>query len=120
MLLRIALVVLTISTGGFMLADGIRNLTTGTYFGRNLGPWSVLVNSTGLDPQHFGMVFTLLGLAWLVALAGLLLRAEWGIPSAVTVGIATLWYLPVGTFFALLYLALVVSQRRALGPDHKA
>ncbi len=51
--IRIALVVLTLSTGGFMLVDGIRYLDTGTYFVPSLGPWSVFVSSTGLDPRHF-------------------------------------------------------------------
>jgi hypothetical protein len=110
--LKILLAFLTLSVGGFMVIDGVRNLLTGTYFGSSLGPWSKLVSAAGLDPQHFGLVFTLLGLAWFAALAGLFVRARWGVPVAACVGIATLWYVPIGTLFALGYLALVLWKRR--------
>ncbi len=110
------LVLLTVSTGGFMLVDGSRNLLTGTYFGGTLGPWSLLVRGVGLDPQHFGIVFVALGLAWFGGLAGLLLRARWAVPTALVVGLATLWYVPVGTLFALLFVVLLVWRRRDLRP----
>jgi hypothetical protein len=112
--LKVALAFITVSVGGFMLIDGVRNLLTGTYFGSSLGPWSKLVSAAGFDPQHFGLVFSLLGLVWFAALAGLFMRARWGVPVAVCVGIATLWYAPVGTLFALVYLALVIWQRKEL------
>ena len=82
-----ALVLLTISVGGFMLVDGTRNLLTGTYFGPSLGPWSYLVKSAGIDPQHFGAVFVILGVAWFVALAGLLTRQGWSTPAAAAVAV---------------------------------
>lgn len=97
-----------------MLADGVRNLLTGTYFGGGaLGPWSGLVAATGLDPHHFGAVFTLLGLAWLVAVAGLLARAPWGWWASVAIGVLTLWYTPVGTVLAVVWLVLLVLFTRA-------
>ena len=97
-----------------MLIDGVRNLLTGTYFGSGLGSWSGLVRAVGLDPQHFGLVFVVLGLAWFAALAGLLMRARWGVPGAIGTGIATLWYAPVGTVLAIAYLAVVAWQRKEL------
>jgi hypothetical protein len=109
---RLLLAAIGLSTGGFMLADGTRNLLTGTYFGGGqLGPWSLLVAAAGLDPRHLGAVFVLLGLAWLAALAGLLARRRWGWPVAVAVGAGTLWYVPVGTVFAAAWLALLVWRR---------
>ncbi len=102
MALRLALIVIALPTGGFMLADGSRNLLTGTYFGGGqLGPWSLLVSAAGLDPRHLGAVFVLAGAAWLVALAGLLSRRRWGWPAGIAVAVGTLWYLPVGTVFAM-------------------
>ena len=112
--LKVALAIITISVGGFMVIDGGRNVLTGTYFGPSLGPWSVLVKATGLDPQHFGVVFLVLGLAWFGALAGLLTRAAWGVPLALLVAILTLWYLPVGTAVSMLYFAIVIWQRQKL------
>jgi hypothetical protein len=111
-LLRAALVVVALAQGGFMLADGLRNLLTGTYFGGGaLGPWSALVARAGLDPHHFGAVFAVLGLLWLVALAGLLAGAPWAPWLALAVGVLTLWYVPVGTVLALVWLGLLLLMR---------
>jgi len=92
----------------------VRNLLTGTYFGGGaLGPWSGIVAATGLDPHHFGAVFVVLGLAWLVALAGLLAGASWGWWASLAVGVLTLWYMPVGTVLAVVWLGLLVLFTRA-------
>ena len=104
---KVALVVITVSVGGFMLADGTRNLLTGTYFGPSLGPWSALVRAAGFDPQHFGAVFVALGIAWFGALAGLLTRVRFAHVAATAVGVLTLWYLPVGTVLSAVYLVVV-------------
>ena len=103
-----------------MLVDGTRNLLTGTYFGPSLGPWSYLVKSAGFDAQHFGTVFVILGIAWFVALAGLLTRQGWSTPAAVAVAVLTLWYLPVGTALSIVYLFVVLTTRPGLAtrPNH--
>ena len=113
MIRKVALAIIAVSTGGFMLVDGVRKLLSGTYFGPSLGPWSAVVRAAGFDPQHFGAVFAVLGAAWLVALAGLLTRAWWGAPAAIGVGVLTLWYLPVGTLFSIVFLGLVAWGFRA-------
>jgi hypothetical protein len=113
-LLRVGLVLVAIAQGGFMLADGVRNLLIGTYFGGGaLGPWSSLVAATGLDPRHFGAAFVLLGLGWLVAVTGLLAGARWGWWTSLAVGVLTLWYMPVGTVLAVVWLGLLVLFTRA-------
>ncbi len=112
MALRLALIAIALGPGGFMLADGTRNLLAGTYSGGGqLGPWSLLVTAAGIDSRHFGAVFVLFGLAWLAALAGLLTRRRWAWPAGVAIGVGTLWYVPVGTLFALAWLALLVWRR---------
>jgi hypothetical protein len=114
MLLRVGLLLVAVAEGGFMLADGVRNLLTGTYFGGGaLGPWSGLVAAAGLDPHHFGVVFAVLGLAWLVAVTGLLTGASWGWWASFAVGVLTLWYMPVGTVLAVVWLGLLVLFTRA-------
>ena len=118
---RAILVALALSVGGFMLLDGSRNLATGTYFGGGrLGPWSRLVSSAGFDPLHFGLAFVLLGLAWLVALAGLLGRRRWAWWTGLAVAVLSLWYLPVGTVLALAWIGLLVRRRRDLAPADAA
>jgi hypothetical protein len=112
--LRILLVIVAVAEGGFMLADGVRNLLTGSYFGGGaLGPWSGLVAAIGLDPRHFGAVFLVLGLAWLVAVIGLLTGVPWGWWASLAVGVLTLWYMPVGTVLAVVWLGLLVLFTRA-------
>lgn len=107
MVRKLVLIFLCLSVGGFILLDGTRNLLTGTYFGAGLGPWSALVRAAGFDPRHFGAVFALLGLAWFAATAGLLTRRTWARPAASAVGVLTLWYIPVGTVLALVYLVAI-------------
>ena len=121
MIRKVALILLTLSVGGYMLVDGTRNVLTGTYFGPSLGPWSTLVRAVGIDPQHFGGVFVVLGLAWFAALAGLLARQWWGVGAASAVGVLTLWYLPVGTVLSAVYLAVVLttSSRDKPAATHK-
>ena len=114
MILKAILAVITIVVGGFMLLDGTRKILTGSYFGGSLGPWSRLVSRAGFDPHRFGPVFAVLGLAWFVALAGLLLRTRWGWPAALLIAIATLWYLPIGTLLSLIYAGLLLWQRKRL------
>ena len=117
MLRRLALIGIALSTGGFLLVDGARNVLTGTYFGGGrLGPWSLLIAAVGLDPHHFGAVFAVLGAAWLAALAGLLAHRRWGWPAGLAVGACTLLYLPVGTVFAVAWLALLLWRRQDLAP----
>jgi len=107
--------VIALAEGGFMVADGIRNLLTGTYFGGGaLGPWSGLLTAVGLDPTHFGAAFLLLGLAWLAALAGLLAGARWAWRGGLAAGVLTLWYLPLGTALAAAWIALLVWRRADL------
>ena len=115
MALRLGLLAIGLAEGGFMVADGARNLLTGTYFGGGaLGPWSRLVTAVGLDPAHFGAAFLLLGLAWFAVLAGLLAGARWAWRGGLTVGVLTLWYLPVGTVLAVVWIALLVWRRADL------
>ena len=108
------MVVIALAEGGFMLADGVRNVLTGTYFGGGaLGPWSLLVSKAGLDPHQFGPVFVALSLLWLVALAALLARASWAPWAGLAAGVLTLWYVPFGAALALAWLALLLLLTRA-------
>jgi hypothetical protein len=112
----VLLVLLALSTGGWQVVDGIRVLRTGRYFGPPTpGPWRHLVSAVGVDPFDMGVPFVILGAAWLVTPAALLLTgspvAWWAL---LVTAVATLWYLPVGTLFALLTIAVLVISRQTL------
>lgn len=113
MLVRWALGVVAFVVGGWMVADGVRVLRTGAYFGPPTpGPWRHVVSAVGLDPFSIGPVFVGLGIAWLAAYAWLLAaggRAAWW--ACVAVAALTAWYLPVGTLLSLVALVLLVANR---------
>jgi len=111
---RVVLLV-SLITGAWMMIDGVYNLVTGRYIGGTVGPWSRLVSSVGLHPQHLGLVFVIFGLAWGVALAGFRQGAGWGWWAEVAVSVATLWYLWIGTLLSVVCLLLLLRQRPRRG-----
>jgi hypothetical protein len=115
MSVKVILSLIALLVGGWMIFDGVHVLTRGRYFGpEKPGPWSDVVAAVGLDPFGFGVTFIVLGLLWLLSLAAVLLRPRHGWYAALLVAILTLWYLPVGTILALLYVALLFVYRRKL------
>ena len=115
---RIAVILIALLMGLWLLFDGSRALLKGDYVtpqtGPNagqLGPWSLVARAVGLDPRST-MVKALhltLGLAWLGALGLSSLRpaAGWWALAACAVG--TLWYLPLGTLLSLVELGLLLT-----------
>ncbi len=91
---------------GWMLFDGIRALTTGTYFSfgegasaGTLGPWAGLVEAVGIDPESTAMkfVFVAYGAIYLWVAFAYLRRYRWARTALTVVAILGLWYLPFGT-----------------------
>ena len=100
-------------TGGWMLVDGSHVLLTGVYLGpKKPGPWSDLVASLGINPFHLGVPFLMLGGLWLLFLVAMLFRQHWAWYGAILTAIATLWYLPIGTAGAVVYLLLLFTSFR--------
>jgi hypothetical protein len=114
MIARIAVLILAFLDGAWMVYDGVHVMVSGVYSGPSKpGPWSDVVSAVGIDPLSLGPVFVILGLIWLVSLAGLLFRQGWGRWLAGIAAVATLWYLPVGTVFSVIVLILLAAFRRA-------
>jgi len=112
---KIVLSFIAISVGGWMIFDGAHVLITGKYFGpAKPGPWSSLVSAVGLTPFSLGIPFIIFGLLWLFCLAMLYLDHSWAWYGALLVAILTLWYLPLGTAFSLLYIAVLLVFRSRL------
>jgi hypothetical protein len=101
--------------GGWMIFDGIHVLTTGKYLGpEKPGLWSDVISYAGLDPFSLGFPFIALGSLWLLFLAAMLFHQQWGWYGALLIAILTLWYLPVGTAFSVMYIVLLVVFRSRL------
>ena len=93
--------------GGYMLFDGVHQLTTGQYFGGRVGPWAKVVSAVGLQPDAMAPVFIVVGILWLVAGLALLLNLRWSRPLLVGLAVVLLAYLVFGTILSLVLLALM-------------
>ncbi len=97
-----------------MIADGSHEFVSGQYYAPSLGPWSNLLSAIGIEPYSLGPVFVGLGLLWIGSLFAALARPTWGWYAALIIAIATLWYLPVGTLFSIVYIVLLFKYRAQL------
>jgi hypothetical protein len=119
--LRAAVVALGLMQGAWMTFDGTRALVVGDYVtpsngvhAGQLGPWSHVVSAVGIPPRSTAMklVFVVYGLSWLIISVGFAVHAAWASPAMLIAAIATLWYLPIGTIFAIVQLAALIWLRR--------
>lgn len=104
----IVLAVLALLNGGWMIADGIRVITTGAYFGTELGPWAGLLRRLGLEPLRMGPVFVALGAVWILGCVLIFAAPTAGAWVLAGAGVATLWYLPIGTAISVLTLVTLL------------
>lgn len=105
-----------------MTFDGTRALSIGDYItpstgahAGQLGPWNRVVNAVGIPPRSTAMklIFVVYGLSWLIIALGLAFRSGWALPAMLIAALATLWYLPVGTIFAIVQLVGLIWLRRS-------
>jgi hypothetical protein len=118
---RVTIVILALIEGLWMGFDGTRALTVGDYVtprsgarAGELGPWHYIVESVGIAPRSALMkiIFVAFGLAWLIVAGAMLRRVPWAVNAALIGAVLTLWYLPVGTAFGVIEIALCLSLRR--------
>jgi hypothetical protein len=119
---RVTIIILALIEGLWMGFDGTRALTVGDYVtprsgsrAGELGPWHFIVESVGIAPRSTLMkiIFVAFGLAWLIIAAALVRRVPWAVNAALIGAVLTLWYLPVGTAFGVIEIALCLFLRRA-------
>ena len=112
--------VLALLQGGWLVFDGGRALAVGDYVtpssglrAGQLGPWSRLVSALGFEPRgtFIKCLHLFLGLAWLVALMVFVLRPATGWWVMLGCGVASLWYLPVGTIASLIVIGLLLTPQ---------
>ena len=97
-----------------MLADGIYVMLNGKYIGPpQPGPWALLFKQLGINVFSLGPLFIAFGVAWLYFCARWLMGRP-RFRTGIVLSVFTLWYLPVGTLFALtmLTILLVMLNRR--------
>jgi hypothetical protein len=112
MILKLAMAVVSLLAGGWMIFDGVHVLARGRYFGPDRpGPWSIPFARLGVNPLALGPLFIGLGLLWLVFTAAALSGHGWGRVGGAIVAVASLWYFPLGTMLSLVYLALLYAAR---------
>lgn len=104
--------------GGWMAYDGSRALLKGDYVtpssgehAGQLGGWSRVVSAVGLEPRSTFVksAHVVLGIAWLVAAVGFLAGAGWAKWGIAGCAVASLWYVPFGTFLAIAELLVLWS-----------
>jgi len=119
---RLALLALAFIEGAWMTFDGTRALVLGDYVtpssgahAGELGPWNHVVKAIGIPPRSTAMklIFVTYGVAWLVIAIAFATHAAWAWRAMLIAAIATLWYLPVGTAFAVVQLLVLLWLRRS-------
>jgi hypothetical protein len=104
--------VLVVVVAGYMIFDGVRELSGAGYIapGGELGPWAGLLKRLGIDPHTPGvaMVFVGYGIALLGAFAYYLTGSFAGGIALIVVAVLGLWYLPFGTVGCLVVISLTL------------
>lgn len=111
---------LALFQGVWLAFDGSRALITGDYTtpgsgprAGQLGPWSRVVSALGFEPRStcIKCLHLFLGIAWLVALIVFIMRPGSGWWAVFGCAVASLWYLPVGTFLSIVVIALLLTPQ---------
>lgn len=114
--MKILLTVLGIFNGGYMLLDGIFVMLKGKYIGpEKPGPWANIFYKLNVDVFKLGPLFIVFGLLWLFWLYGLWTNQNWVYTFGLIMSISTLWYLPIGTLFSIIIVAILLLAKQKLG-----
>lgn len=114
--MKILITILGFLNGGYMLLDGIYVLVKGKYIGpEKPGPWANLFYKLKIDVFNLGPLFIAFGLLWLFWLYCLWTNQSSTYLLGLITCILTLWYLPVGTFFSLIILLILVFAKQKAG-----
>jgi hypothetical protein len=115
------IVILVTFTAGWMIFDGTRALIVGDYltpksgeYAGQLGPWSNLVKTIGIEPRSTLMkfIFVVYGVIALAIAICFILGLSWSRTALTIVCILGLWFLPIGTVTNLIALILLLIDRR--------
>jgi len=119
--LRLAIFLLAVLVGGFMVVDAFHALYTGNYltFNGQVGPWAAVLARAHLNSDSLGVKLLFLALGALYVVVALDyarndLRSEGGVAA---IAILTLWYIPFGAFCSLVVLILLAIESKIKPPE---
>jgi len=75
----------------------------------------MLFEKLNINVFRLGPMFIAFGIAWLLFLCLFWMQHPSAFWAGVLISVLSLWYLPVGTLFSLVVLALLVYARPRLG-----
>ena len=111
---------LALFQGGWLTFDGGRALIIGDYVtptsgprAGHFGPWSRIVSAVGFEPRStvIKCLHLFLGIAWLIGLGAFIVRPTSGWWVLLCCGVATLWYLPIGTSLSIIVVVLLLTPQ---------
>jgi uncharacterized membrane protein HdeD (DUF308 family) len=99
--------------GSWMVFDGMYYVVVGDYLRINgqLGPWVRLVSALKVTPADARYVLIVLGVLWIAAAVGLLMRKKPAWYAAVALSGITLLYCCIGTVVSALVLVMLLLKR---------
>jgi hypothetical protein len=109
--------VLAFVEAGWLAFDGGRALVVGDYvtprsgrFAGQLGPWSKVVSTVGIEPRSTLMksIHLGLGVVWLATMTCFAIGFGWARWGMIICATAALWYLPFGTLLSVIQIALLL------------
>lgn len=102
--------------GCYMLIDGIFVMSKGKYIGpEKPGPWANLFYKFDFNVFKLGPLFIIYGLLWLTWIFALWTNQTWAFTFGILLSILTLWYLPVGTLFSIIIIAVLILCKQKIG-----
>jgi hypothetical protein len=113
--MRTVAVILIAVVAAWMVFDGTRALTVGSYvtpssgpYAGQLGPWAALLAAVGIEPRSTAVAAAMAayGLAVLASAAAYAAGAQWARRAVIVVSLLGLWYAPFGTAAGLFALAV--------------
>ncbi len=114
--MKILITILGFINGSYMLLDGIFVITKGKFIGPDKpGPWANLFYKFNIDVFKLGPLFIVFGLLWLTWLYLLWTNQAWCYIFGLVLSLFTLWYLPIGTLFSLVIIAVLFFYKQKLG-----
>lgn len=119
-LLKWFIILLAMLNFSYMAIDGSRALVKGDYmrpsqgaYAGQLGPWSQLVKSYGIEPESTTMktIFVVWGICGIVITVCFAVGLTWAWKAILLFNVLSLWYLFVGTACSSLQILLLIVLR---------
>ncbi|SIN65509.1 hypothetical protein SAMN04488055_0227 [Chitinophaga niabensis] len=99
-----------------MLLDGIFVIVRGKFIGpEKPGPWANLFYKLNVNVFKLGPLFITFGLLWLMWVYSIWANQPRAYIPGMLVCILSLWYLPIGTIFSIIIIAVLLFAKQRVG-----